>query len=155
MQKVKIITALTLPIVCLLLWVAVLCAKYFMMPEVVVRIGGYDPRDLLGGHYIAYTIDWDNTDCAQFSGGKCPKEDFANHSINSRWGEQHRFYIPEEHAQKLDDMFRRSGGNYTFEIVYKYASGITPLAKELRIDGKPWQETIINNSEGQDESNQN
>jgi len=153
MQKIKIITALSLPIVALLLWTATLCVKYLTMPEVVVRIGGYDPRDLIGGHYIAYTIDWEKTDCTQFKGSKCPEKEFANHSINSRWGEQHRFYIPEQYAEKLDNMFRRGSGNHIFEVVYKYASGIKPLAKELRIDGKPWQETIINNSEEQNESN--
>ena len=144
MQKIKIITALSTPIIALFLWVVVLCAKYMLMPEIIVTIGGYDPRDLISGHYIAYTIDWDNTNCTQFSDGKCPKEEFANHSINARWGEQHRFYIPERHAERLDKMFRFEGRNHKFEVVYKYAPGIKPLAKELRIDGKPWQENINN-----------
>lgn len=154
MQKIKIITALSTPIIALFLWVVVLCAKYMLMPEIIVTISGYDPRDLISGHYIAYTIDWDNTDCTQFSDGKCPKEEFEHYGLNEYWGKQYRFYIPEKHAEKLDKMFRLGAGNHKFEVVYKYASGIKPLAKELRIDGKPWQENINNTSKEEEIKNE-
>ena len=44
---------------------------YFLMQiamgvEVKVRIQGYDPRDLLAGHYIRYSIDWSKTYCTHF-----------------------------------------------------------------------------------------
>ena len=44
-------------------------------------------------------------------------------------------------------MFRNGRGNHVFEIVYKYRSGVKPLAKDLLIDGKPWQEVIKNTKE--------
>lgn len=153
MQKNKIITALAFPIAVLLAWVLFLTIKVATMPEVTVRIAGYDPRDLLSGHYIAYTIDWENTDCSQFKNNTCPEEEFAKYSINAYWGDQYRFYIPEKYAAKLDRLFRINREKHTFEVIYKYSSGISPVARELLIDGKPWQETIINDNRGENESN--
>lgn len=152
MQKYKIIAALAFPVVCLLIWTLFLTAKFLTMPEVTVRIAGYDPRDLIGGHYIAYTIDWKNTDCAQFAENKCPEEEFSAFARKEYWGEQHRFYIPEEYAEELDKLFRFNRENHIFEIIYKYNSGLQPIAKELTIDGKPWKDTITNNR-GKNESN--
>ena len=145
MQKIKIIAALTFPILVLVLWVLFLTVKSIALPEVKVRIGGYDPRDLLYGHYIAYTIDWANTDCSQFSDKTCPIKEFESYAQKALWGKQFRFYVPEQNAQELDNMFRNARGNHTFEVVYKYASGIKPLAKELLIDGQPWREVIKSN----------
>lgn len=155
MQKNKIITALAFPVAVLLAWVLFLTVKVATMPEVTVRIAGYDPRDLLSGHYIAYTIDWDKTDCGQFQNNICPREEFGKHSVTDYWGwgEQHRFYIPEEYAEKLDRLFRINREKHTFEVIYKYSSGISPVARELLIDGKPWQQTIINDNRGENESN--
>lgn len=145
MQKLKIIAALTFPILVLVLWVISLTVKSMALPEVTVRIGGYDPRDLLSGHYIAYTIDWEKTDCTQFNDNICPEKEFKDYAIKAYWGRQFRFYIPEQYADKLDNMFRYDRGKHVFEVVYKYAPGIKPLAKELLIDGKPWQEVIKEN----------
>lgn len=145
MQKVKIIAALTFPILVLGLWVIFLTIKNMTLPEVTVRIAGYDPRDLLSGHYIAYTIDWAKTDCSQFENKICPEEEFKSYARKAFWGRQFRFYIPEQNAQELDNMFRNARGNHTFEVVYKYTSGIKPLAKELLIDGQPWREVIKSN----------
>ena len=147
MQKIKIIAALTFPILVLGLWVIFLTVKSITLPEVTVRITGYDPRDLLSGHYIAYTIDWAKTDCGQFENKICPEKEFKNYAVRAFWGRQFRFYIPEQYAKQLDDMFRNGRGNHVFEVVYKYRSGVKPLAKDLLIDGKPWQEVIKNNKE--------
>ena len=145
MQKLKIIAALTFPILVLVLWVIFLTVKSMMLPEVTVRIGGYDPRDLLSGHYIAYTIDWAKTDCSQFEDKICPEKEFKSYATKAFWGRQFRFYIPEQYAHELDTMFRNGSGNHVFEVVYKYAPGVKPLAKDLLIDGKPWQEVIKGN----------
>ena len=61
------------------------------LPEVTLRISGYDPRDLLSGHYIVYTIDWDDTDCKQFKDRQCPISEFRQHGIDGMWGNNHRF----------------------------------------------------------------
>ena len=144
MQINKTTVALGLPILALFLWVLILSAKMMFLPEVVVRIRGYDPRDLLAGHYIAYTINWDDTDCKQFKDNVCPVKEFEIHANKARWGEQHRYYIPEEYAKELDYAFRNQWKEKSvFEVIYKYTPGLAPIAKELLINGKPWKETIV------------
>lgn len=153
MQKIKIITALVFPIAILLLWISILIIKVLTMPEVTLRIAGYDPRDLIGGHYIAYTIDWENTDCTQFDENKCPIDEFKYFARQEYWGEQYRFYIPEKYAAKLDRLFRFNRENHIFEIIYKFKSGLSPIARQLLIDGKPWQEAVNKENGGKDEGN--
>ncbi|MCL2673143.1 MAG: hypothetical protein FWF01_01990 [Alphaproteobacteria bacterium] len=94
--------------------------------QVVVAITGYDPRDLLSGRYIEYVIDWDNTDCSQFSDAVCPKDEFPQRS---------RFYVPEAYADNLDRLFASRGQELQFAVVYAYARGHRPVAKELLING--------------------
>lgn len=142
MQKYKVIIALIFPIIVLGVWIIFLTVKVLFMPEVRVHITGYDPRDLLSGHYISYTIDWESTDCSQFSEGICPVKKFAEHAIHYHESEQHRFYIPENYAEKLDKLFRLNNENHIFEVVYKYGYGMVPVARQLLVDGKSWQEMI-------------
>jgi len=131
------------PVVCLGILTLYLAILRTCLPEVTVKIEGYDPRDLLSGHYIAYTIDWDKTDCKQFPQQICPKEDFFNIAKQTFWRNSFRFYIPEQYAQELDDTLRNnSEKNNVFEIVYSYAPGLLPLAKRLLINGKDWREYL-------------
>ena len=138
MNKKLWIAALALPWVCLLVWTLSLTVQRFRGSEVTVRVMGYDPRDLLSGHYIAYEIDWEHTDCTQFANGICPQEEFCK---EARWGRQCRFYVPETQAQRLDKLFRQSGEN-RFEVIYAYKPGQTPIAKQLLINGKDWQNQL-------------
>lgn len=142
MQKYKIVACLLFPLVVLGCWVVFLSAKVLFMPEVKVQISGYDPRDLLSGHYIAYTINWDKTDCSQFENNQCPKDEFDAYAVNEYWGKQHRFYVSEHYADELDGLLRFNTENHVFEVVYKYRAKIKPVARQLLIDGKPWQEMI-------------
>ncbi len=114
----------------------------FRLPEVTLRIAGYDPRDLLSGHYIAYTIDWENTDCSQFTNNRCPQDEFFQSSIDGLWDNYHRFYIPEKDAKLLDSLFRRASDNLVFEIVYGYAPNFRPQIKRLLINGRNWDEYL-------------
>lgn len=129
----KLIFLLILPIIILLsisiYWgIAAMIGK-----EVKVAIRGYDPRDLLSGHYISYTIDWNKTDCWQFADNFCPQDEFCQ-------GGACKFYIPETDAEKLNDLLQYSDND--FSLIYKYKVGQMPMAKELLIDGKPWKEYI-------------
>ena len=140
MKKPFLITILFLPLACLVGWTIFLTASRNQGTEVKVAVMGYDPRDLLSGHYIAYQVDWEQTDCAQFPGNTCPKETFCH---QDRWGRQCRFYVPEQYAQKLDDLFRKRNSTDTaFEVVYSYRPGHKPFAKELLINGSPWKDFI-------------
>lgn len=137
MNKKIIALVFSLPFVLLLLWTGTLCIQRAAGTEVRVSVQGYDPRDLLSGHYIAFTIDWNTTDCAQFSNNVCPKDEFCS------WGQQCRFYIPEKNAKELDLLFARRGvSNDVFEVIYSYKKGAVPVAKKLLINGKDWRESI-------------
>lgn len=130
------------PALLLALFTTTLLWQRSLLPEVTLRIAGYDPRDLLSGHYIAYTIDWENTDCTQFAGNHCPRDEFARSSIDGRWGKYHRFYIPEENAELLDSLFRQASENLVFEVVYGYAPNFRPQIKRLLINGRNWDEYL-------------
>ena len=131
------------PVVFLALLTAALAVMRAGLPEVTVRIAGYDPRDLLSGHYIAYTIDWENTDCGQFENGICPKEAFYESGIDGLWGNNHRFYIPERKAAELDRIFRNGeNDDRVFEVVYGFAPGFRPLAKRMLINGQDWRKAV-------------
>ncbi len=133
------------PVILLAVLTIVMAVLRTSLPEVTLRISGYDPRDLLSGHYIVYTIDWDNTDCKQFKDRRCPVSEFRQHGIHGMWGNNHRFYIPEKYAAELDRLFRnRNTDDNVFEVVYSYAEGFKPIAKQLLINGKDWRETVKN-----------
>jgi len=104
-------------------------------PQVRLVITGYDPRDLLSGHYIAYSINWANSDCTQFTNNTCPKDRFS-------W--QERFYIPEKDAPELDRRYRESwrrGSSDVFEVIYAFPETGQPIARQLLINGKDWRES--------------
>lgn len=122
-----------LPVMIMLVWTATLENERHQGREVVVRLQGYDPRDLLSGHYIRYELDWDNTDCTQFENGICPQSAF------DQWG---RFYVPESKAMALDKVIRDEGN--TAEMVFSYKRGIKPYALRLLVNGESWQAAVDN-----------
>lgn len=142
MNKKFLALIFAIPLLCLLSWTVWLYFQQATGIEIRVAVTGYDPRDLLSGHYIQYTIDWERTDCAQFADGNCPKDEFCK---EARWGRQCRFYIPENNAQELDKMFwHRNATDMVFEVIYSYHKGTEPMAKQLLINGKDWRESLDN-----------
>ena len=147
MNKKILALLLFAPLIALCSWTASLYARQAAGREVRVAVRGYDPRDLLSGHYIRYTIDWGRTDCGQFFNGVCPRNEFCK---EARWGRQCRFYIPEANAKELDGLFRRRNStNMLFEVIYSYKKGSEPLAKQLLINGKDWRESLKGNAEAE------
>jgi len=140
-MKAKILAVcFTLPFVCLVIWTVSLAWQRNHGPEVKVAVMGYDPRDLLSGHYIQYQIDWARTDCTQFKANRCPEKDFCK---EARWGRQCRFYIPENKARDLDELFRkRNDTDIKFEVVYSYQPGQKAVAKQLLINGQDWRKAL-------------
>lgn len=140
MKNKLLAVVLAIPFCCLLGWVGVLSYQRTTGQEVKVAVMGYDPRDLLSGHYIQYQIDWDKTDCSQFENAVCPTQEFCH---QARWGRQCRFYVPEKNARALDRLFaKRDTTNTVFEVVYSYTKGKEPIAKQLLINGKDWREAL-------------
>ncbi|MBO5039191.1 MAG: GDYXXLXY domain-containing protein [Alphaproteobacteria bacterium] len=120
-----------LPVMIMLVWVTEIAHQRNQGREVVVRVQGFDPRDLLSGHYIWYRIDWDKTDCTQFESRICPKLAFE-------WGG--RFYVPENKAQALDKAVRDE--NNTAEMVFSYKEGFKPYALRLLVNGEAWERAV-------------
>lgn len=145
MNKKIFLTLISIPFLVLAVWTGYMGYQSLYMPEVTIKIQGYDPRSILSGHYIAYRIDWDGTDCKQFPENICPQKDFdkATFDFYGYSHGRHRFYIPQKDAPKLDNLFLSANKNGdVFEVVYSYKKGFKPIAKRLLINGKPWQEAL-------------
>lgn len=148
-NKYEKLLLVMLPVLMLLCWVGFLSLDRHSGQEVVVSIGGYDPRSVLSGHYIEYQIDWDNTDCFQFEDNVCPKKDFMRIMSYRDLGWVQgpggrfqgfgggRFYVSEKSAEALDKAVRNSDNKA--EIVYSYKKGRRPYALRLLINGQSFQ----------------
>ncbi len=152
----KLKMALAIPILCLLLLVGY--KKYILSygHEVKLPIIGYDPRDLLSGQYLVYTIDYGVKVCSDKSGRKdafvcLSNKTFAyNKSKNCKVfikGECYRgrfsagiekYFIPEKRAKKLEDLIRDKKAHIILSVT---KSGVAQI-KELLIDNKPWSESF-------------
>jgi len=58
MNKRALITALILPLVIFMALIFYKQAKVSMGEEVILPITGFDPRNILSGHYLVYEIDY-------------------------------------------------------------------------------------------------
>jgi uncharacterized membrane-anchored protein len=58
MKKQKLIAALVLPLVVFIALIFYKQAKVSMGEEVILPITGFDPRNILSGHYLIYEIDY-------------------------------------------------------------------------------------------------
>lgn len=59
---IRFVIALLIPVIALLAWTVKLETSYQSGMEIQVKIKGYDPRDLLSGHYIRYLLDLGSVD---------------------------------------------------------------------------------------------
>jgi uncharacterized membrane-anchored protein len=152
-SRVGLITALLFPIVILLLLTAYKRHILTSGHEVIFPISGYDPRNLLSGHYITYRVDYgvDNLcagianiqqayvclapkvfsltlpkECQLYIRGTCHVEQF-------RAGIE-KYYIPENKAQYLDKQIR----NKMASIVISVMPNGNAQVKNLLINGKVW-----------------
>ena len=156
-RKVLLVT-LIIPILALFGLTLSKISNHFMGREVELPIVGYDPRDLLSGHYLVYRVDYgvenlcatpdvvpgfvcldnrtfvqDRPDgCSLFIKGTCKHLRFE--------AGIERFYIPEEKAAMLDQMVR---GKHASIIVSITGQGHAQV-KNLLVNGKPWEEAEKN-----------
>lgn len=127
---------LALPVILLFLWVINIQEKVAKAPSVMVSVTGYDPRDLLSGHYILLLPQWEKTDCSQFKENICPEADFDYH---------YRFYMQEDYAQKLDRVIRKTE-NLDMKLEFAFPEKAYPIVKELYIENLPWQVWVDKNA---------
>ena len=151
-----------IPFFALLGWTLYILDTRDKAVEVVLPIRGYDPRDLLSGHYINYEINIDkNRYCKKkvevytFKDKKgklrewkrgdfaCLKVEIPGFKENNWYGSK-RFYIPEKYAKKLDALFRkRNNTDMRFEVLYAVPERGGAIPKALLINGVEWQEYLI------------
>ena len=146
-----------------------------------VPVTGYDPRDLLRGHYLTYRYDWNwesesrscaNRKCvlclneAQAGGNTNPLVSYASREaapkmcasyMNGRFygsrfeigpkrgNNLRRYYIPEEHASRLDRILRNWSGEeeeHDFEIGLRVNSSGGAFIEGMYIDDVPLEEWV-------------
>jgi uncharacterized membrane-anchored protein len=153
--KKRLTAALLFPILSLMALAAYKNSVVNFGQEVILPISGYDPRDLLSGHYLIYRIDYGiqglcSEDFGQYEAHVCLEplrysltrpEDCAKlirGVCNSGRFEAgiEKYYVPEERALELEDKVRSKSAS----IVLALTPGGQAQVKDLLIDGHSWQE---------------
>lgn len=163
-QKALLIAALLFPIAALTLLVYQQQQKLLAGVEITLPITGFDPRDLLSGHYLQYRLDLNNpTICHQAPNLNpayvCLYQDqniwrgiiyYSHKSItqsscklyltgrceNSQFlAGIEKFYVPETAALSLEQQLRNKKG----KIVLLVNNEGKATIKNLLIDGQPWK----------------
>lgn len=125
------IIALILPVLVPLLLAGKIVFDRSSAPIYLVRIEGFDPRDMLYGHYLRF----------RFAPEKSARSDDFPDDM-----EQHlrllegRYYVPEAQAYRLDAMLRDEARIMEIEV------GLPKKGKafmgDLYIDGKPMADAL-------------
>ncbi len=163
MDKRKKIIALLIPI--LIILGAIGKSEYQLATGETWRfkISGYDPRDLLRGHYVMYQVefDWeegkkdcpDKKDCCVCLKRKKDSSELSKVSkmscsmavdrcdgfIKDKYLHQLRkYFIPEDQGKALEKAIREKDP----EILVSIAGDGQPVVRDLLLDGKPWSKVI-------------
>jgi len=67
-QNLLPLAAISVPIIAICIWIATYALVSHSGETVRLRITGYDPRDLLAGHYLRYRVDFGATVACQATG---------------------------------------------------------------------------------------
>lgn len=130
--KIIIVAGVMLPVIFFAGWIGMLEWQLAEAPEVKIAARGYDPRDLLSGHYLNLTLDWNATDCTQFKKDKCPFKRFDLY---------YRFYMPEKEAKELDLLIRRRT-DFDINLIFSYPQNGSPRLKNMLINQTPWKQWL-------------
>lgn len=118
-MKTKILMAL--PIIVLFCWVSALQLSRSTAEKIVLPVSGYDPRDLLSGHYLRVRVRY-------------PENSRYKDCCNNI----RRFYVPEDRAQVLEQAL--NSANVTAEMVIALPKNGEPKPVDLLLNGKSWTE---------------
>jgi uncharacterized membrane-anchored protein len=157
--RLSLLLALALPIVALALLVArgELTTRHGRPYR--IRIVGYDPRDLVRGHYLRYRLDfrWDDarercttSECAYCLRGpagseplvtRVSRDDTAGCDASfpeTQLDHLQEFYIPEDRGADLERAIRQRKA----ELLVRVAAGGNVVIQDLLLDGTPWREVV-------------
>lgn len=126
-------------------------------PEMRVRLAGYDPRDLLRGHYLLARLDIQDLAPGRFGPDDCiclradpagsgrplysPLPSCAATALAAcplplaDPGREVRLYQPAEMAQRLEGLLREGKARVDVSVRFDGAGGIS--VDDVRVDGKP------------------
>lgn len=124
--------------------------------EIILPISGYDPRDLLSGHYLIYRIDYGVNDiCSGNTIGKqsgyvclepkmfsfdqpiaCMKLIRGVCNYNRFEAGIEKYYVPEDKAKKLEERIMSKSAS----IVLSTTPYGDAQVKDLLINNKSWTE---------------
>ena len=162
MKNTRLIISLAIPILAILLSIGKYEYQVRSGEEWKFEIGGYDPRDLLKGHYLTYRILFDRDEKEKNS---CDKNDEIldcclclqreTSKVKTMWCETaakrcdgminekflprlRKFYIPENRGKSLENLVRSRKA----EILLSINRRGYPNVKELLIDGEPWKQAV-------------
>lgn len=130
-KKTLVTAGVLIPFLAFVGWAAHYSLLMNNSAVVLLPIRGYDPRNLLSGHYIQYQIDWAKADCSQFPRSECPQAAFRN---------ANRFYVPENKALTLERAI--NAAENSAEVAYAYQEGKTPVARTILINKRDWKEMV-------------
>ena len=152
--KRALVIALIFPILAL---VALTAYKRYVLSfgsEVILPISGYDPRDLLAGHYLIYRIDYGvagicSGNSGQRTGYVCLEPKMFSYSAPGGCSKLIRgvckggrfeagiekYYVPEYKAKHLEDEVRSE----TASIVLSITHGGQAQVKDLLVNGESWK----------------
>jgi hypothetical protein len=164
-QRICGFVVLALPFLAMLAMIVLNHTNINANTEYRFEIEGYDPRDILKGHYLIFNYKWPedtkpamskSIDCACISGAaekpdvtfmtcaqaKERRGSCAGVLSVSSWGAGfqpaetlRRYFIPEQYAPMLDRAVR--AGTYTFEVGLVPQAGDGGQLKMLYVDGQP------------------
>jgi uncharacterized membrane-anchored protein len=155
-KKNILIVFLILPIVVLLCMTGYRQNNLSAGRDFTLPIIGFDPRDLLAGHYLTYTIDYGIEACHKNESTKSvyicmePRAKMINKPADCKWfvhGECNwgrftanleRFYIPEDMGKPLEEKIRNKKGS----IVITVTPSGNSMVKDLLIDGQSWKQIV-------------
>lgn len=163
-EKKRLIISLAFPVICLVALAVFKGIKVHSGRTIVLPILGYDPRDILKGHYLTYTVDYGRGNICRGQGEErdiylClgekegetriisgPREQYARGCrgiIKGRCGKDERFhagiekfFIPENRALELDKLVRGKKGS----LVLKVDQDGNAVISDLLIEGTPWKD---------------
>jgi uncharacterized membrane-anchored protein len=155
-QSKMLVFAILFPIVLLLGFMLHKQRVVSQGARVILKIVGYDPRDLLSGHYLIYNVDYGVTptctsethlaeafvclsdktfrfgsvrNCDLAIAGKCEQSRFV--------AGIERFYVPQENARELEQHVM--GRNASIELAIKNGQA---QVVDLLIEGVSWKDKL-------------
>jgi uncharacterized membrane-anchored protein len=162
MSRRVTLVAVTLPLLAIAF--GIVRAQLFLRhaDDFVLEVGGYDPRDLLRGHYLRFLLRVDplrdREPCDESSGQECclclmhdaqrglsvaeratcdTARTQCDGVLTSRaLSESYRYYVPEDQSAELERRLQEAMQHRTATAVVAVDAGGGAQVRELRIDGE-------------------